>query len=309
MKRVADKIVLVVCALGFVTVAVRAQGEEDVAYHLSIERGPYLSGKAVPCRIVIKNDTNGLRIVKRPVLEDIELVVTGPDGKNHAVFWKGEASDERLEETVPLQPKCQVSVLVGEFIFVDDVTKPANLPIGLYSIKATWKTAGDKYIDKPPIGGEEDVDLVEFPFAVKIAADGLQVLEQIGSVRISLENHGDLPVSLLNSFNPVELHFEVVLNRGMDSGREEKFLGPNLVPLRRMKVTPDASTGWIVIRPGECLCVSLYLGKYVKEEGVYRLQIVYPRKIVLKDSKAPPRYTNQNRWESNAIEFEVLPAR
>jgi len=307
MIRTLGNIVVVVFALAFVAGAARSQGEENVVYHLSIERGPYVSGESIPCRIVIENDTDALRIARRPVSQRIELLARGSDGRNREVSWQGEALDEQLGETVPLQPKCQVSVLVGEFTFVDSVTKPPSLPLGLYSIKATWKTAGGEHTDEVLIRGEEEVYIAEFPFAVKIAGRDLQVLGQLESVRISLENHGDLSVSLLNSFEPVELHFEVVLERQVDKGRKE--LGPNLVPLRRMKVTPDTSTGWIAIRPGESVRVSLDLEKYVKEEGVYRLQVVYPRKLVLKDAKATPRYTNQNRWASNQIEFQVLTAR
>ncbi|NQT19051.1 MAG: hypothetical protein HQ592_05050 [Planctomycetes bacterium] len=41
--------------------------DDAVEYRLSLERGPYVRGQAIPCRVLIKNPTDALQMISRPL--------------------------------------------------------------------------------------------------------------------------------------------------------------------------------------------------------------------------------------------------
>jgi len=284
------------------------RGTEDaVEYRLSLERGPYLRGQAIPCRLLIKNGTDALQMISRPPARRIDLLASGPDGKPYQAAWQDDATKEKEAEELALRPGCELAALLGSFMLADNEGKTSGLPIGRYSISAAWKQQEGQAAAPPQIAGKGQVDVVEFPFHVRLSSDRRRhTLEEPLIVRISLENHGPVPVCFLNYFYPFKRHFSMVLRRETNELGGQAAHGPNLVPLSALTlISPDAGTGWITLRPGEGLHVSFDAMGYIKDEGVYSLQVAYQRTILILDPKAKARYTKQHRWESNTIELDV----
>jgi len=278
-----------------------------VEYRLSLERGPYVRGQAIPCRLLIKNGTDALQMISRPPAAGIDLLASGPDGKQYQAVWQDDATREKEAEELALRPGCELAALVGSFMLADNEGKTSGLPIGPYSISATSKQQEGQSAEPPQIAGKAEVDVVDFPFHVRLSAGRHRhTLEEPLIVRVSLENHGPAPVRLLNYFYPLKRHFFMVLRRETDELGGQADHGPNLVPLSMLsKITPDAG-GSITLRPGESLHVSFDAMAYLKDEGVYALQVAYQRRILILDPKTGPRNTEQYLWQSDTIRLDVV---
>ncbi|NQT18762.1 MAG: hypothetical protein HQ592_03590 [Planctomycetes bacterium] len=246
-------------------------------------------------------------MISRPLARGIDLLASGPHGKQYQAVWQDDATKEKEAEGLPLRPGCELAALLGPFMLMDNEGKASELPIGPYSISAAWKQQEGQAAEPPQIARKQEVDVVEFPFHVRLSAGRHpHTLEEPLIVRISLENHGSVPVCFLNRFYPFKHHFRIVLKREMDERGGQAAHGPDLVPLSVLpKISPDAGTGWITLQPGESLHVSFDAMGYLKDEGVYALQVAYQRRILIRDPKTGPRSTEQYRWESDTIRLNV----
>ena len=246
-------------------------------------------------------------MIGRPPARGIVLLASDPDGKQYQAVWQDDATREKEAEELALRPGCELAALLGSFMLMDNEGKAPELPIGRYSISAAWKQQEGQAAAPPQIAGEGEVDVVEFAFHVRLSPDRHRhTLEEPLIARVSLENNGPVPILLLNHFYPHEQHFAVMLKRVVGERGGGTAHGPNLVPLAALtKISPDAGTGWITLRPGESLHVSFDAMGYLKDEGVYALQVAYQGTILILDPKTKARYTEQYRWESDTIRLDV----
>jgi len=307
--RYVPMIVIISLSLSLLaTYAEERDTNHGVEYRLSLERGPYVRGQVIPCRVLIKNPTDALQMISRPLAREIELLASGPDGEQYQALWQDDATKEEEPEEIALRSGCELAALLGSFMLVDNEGKTSGLPIAPYSISAAWKQQEGQAAAPPQIAGKGEVDVVEFAFHVRLSSGRHRhTLGEPVIVRISLENHGPVPIRLLNYFCPLEEYFIIVLKREMDEPGEQAAHGPDLVPLTPLTtITPHAGTGWITLRPRESLRVLFDAMGYLKDEGVYALQVAYPERILILDPKTGPRYTEQHRWESDTIRLDVV---
>jgi len=301
-------ILVVVSACCLVLAASGGDMKGVMEYRLLLENGPYARGQVMPCRLLMRNNTDALRKIGRPNAAEIAIRAVGPDGTDYQAIWQDDAMGRREAEEVALKPGCELDTPLGSFILQDNQGKISGLPIGRYSISGVWARHGRGAEATPEITGKQEVAVVEFPFRIRLDAGHYRYApKQPVKVQISMENRGSVPVRLLNYFYPHENHFAIVLKRRGDERDGKPAVSPNLLPPRELAaITPNAGTGWITLRPGESLRVQFDAADYLKEEGLYSLQVAYQRPILILDPKTGPRYTEQHWWESDTIELDVV---